>query len=140
MFIIAIDFGTKSIGIAIGQKITYTANPLTTIKYKNKIIFWKKIKNILEKWKPIFIIIGLPLNIDGSMQTITKKAIKFSKEIKSKFNIDVKLQDERLTTIEAKSIIFKQKGFKHLKKNKIDSMSAVIILESWLNKQRKNKK
>ncbi|CAL4325579.1 Putative pre-16S rRNA nuclease [Buchnera aphidicola (Neophyllaphis podocarpi)] len=137
MFIIAIDFGTKSIGIAIGQKITYTANPLKTIKCKNKIIFWKKIKNILEKWKPIFIIVGLPLNIDGSIQNITKKAIKFSKEIKSKFNIDVKLQDERLTTIEAKSIIFKQKGFKHLKKNKIDSMSAVIILESWLNKQRR---
>ncbi|WP_343188597.1 Holliday junction resolvase RuvX [Buchnera aphidicola (Neophyllaphis varicolor)] len=137
MFIIAIDFGTKSIGIAIGQKITYTANPLNAIKCKNKIIFWKKIKNILEKWKPIFIIVGLPLNIDGSIQNITKKAIKFSKEIKSKFNIDVKLQDERLTTIEAKSIIFKQKGFKHLKKNKIDSMSAVIILESWLNKQRR---
>ena len=66
-------------------------------------------------------------------QNITKKKEKFASLLKNKFNILVKMHDERLTTVEARSVIFQKGGFKQLKKINIHSLSAVIILESWLD-------
>ncbi|CAL4043880.1 Putative pre-16S rRNA nuclease [Buchnera aphidicola (Tetraneura ulmi)] len=132
MTIIAFDFGTKSIGVAIGQKLTYTARPLTSITTKKGIPDWINLKKIFLEWKPICVVVGLPLNIDGSKQKVTYQSERFAKQIKKKFGTKVYLHDERLTTIEAKNLIFKYKGYKFLKKNLIDSQSAAIILESWL--------
>ncbi|CAL4325504.1 Putative pre-16S rRNA nuclease [Buchnera aphidicola (Eriosoma grossulariae)] len=133
MFIIAFDFGTQNIGLAVGQKITLTAQPLTAIPSKNGDPNWDIIKKILFEWNPMIIIVGLPLNMDGSKQEITYRTEIFAQNLKNKFHFPVKLQDERLSTIEAKSILFQRYGFKSLIKNKIDSISAMIILESWLN-------
>ncbi|XRX43068.1 MAG: Holliday junction resolvase RuvX [Buchnera aphidicola (Tetraneura sorini)] len=133
MTILAFDFGTKNIGIAIGQKFTYTARPLTSITSRRGVPNWINLKKIFLEWKPVCVVVGLPLNIDGSKQKITYQSEKFAKQIKKKFNIKVYLHDERLSTIEAKNLIFKRKGYKFLKKKFIDSQSAAIILESWLS-------
>ncbi|HET9678690.1 MAG TPA: Holliday junction resolvase RuvX [Buchnera sp. (in: enterobacteria)] len=133
MTILAFDFGTKNIGIAIGQKFTYTARPLTSITSQRGIPNWTNLKKIFLEWKPICVVVGLPLNIDGSKQKITYQSEKFARQIKKKFNIEVYLHDERLSTIEAKNLIFKRKGYKFLKKKFIDSQSAAVILESWLS-------
>ncbi|XRY30730.1 MAG: Holliday junction resolvase RuvX [Buchnera aphidicola (Tetraneura akinire)] len=133
MTILAFDFGTKNIGIAIGQKFTYTARPLTSITSQRGIPNWTNLKKIFLEWKPICVVVGLPLNIDGSKQRITYQSEKFARQIKKKFNIEVYLHDERLSTIEAKNLIFKRKGYKFLKKKFIDSQSAAVILESWLS-------
>ncbi|BGI51600.1 MAG: Holliday junction resolvase RuvX [Buchnera aphidicola (Ceratovacuna japonica)] len=130
---ISFDYGTKNIGVAVGQKITNTGNILNYIKSKNKKYIWKKIEEIIKYWKPKSIIVGLPLNMDGTEQSITKKTKKFAIEINKKFNIKVYMHDERLSTIEAKRILF-EKGFKNLTKNKINSTSALVILESWFFK------
>ncbi|CAL4044032.1 Putative pre-16S rRNA nuclease [Buchnera aphidicola (Pemphigus populi)] len=131
MNILSFDFGIKNIGVAVGQKLTFTAHALNALPAKLGIPNWNQINSLLLEWEPQSIIVGLPLNIDGSKQKITKRAEKFAKLIKKKFFLPVKLHDERLSTVEAKSILFEKGGFKALKKNKIDSMSAVIILESW---------
>lgn len=127
------DYGTKNIGVAIGQKITNTGNILKSVKIKKNFLDWKKIEKIIKYWNPKTIIVGLPLNMNGTEQKITKKTKNFAKKIKKKFNLKVFLHDERLSTIEAKNILFSS-GDKKLTKNKIDSTAALIILESWLSK------
>ncbi|WGO82927.1 Holliday junction resolvase RuvX [Arsenophonus apicola] len=129
--IIAFDFGTLSIGIAIGQEITATARPLTAIKAKDGKPNWSEIEKILQEWQPELAIVGLPLNMDGTEQPISNQARKFANRLHGRFGIQVTLHDERLTTIEARAQLFNQGGYRALNKSKIDSISAVIILESW---------
>ncbi|WAI18914.1 MAG: Holliday junction resolvase RuvX [Buchnera aphidicola (Brevicoryne brassicae)] len=133
MIVIAFDFGIKNIGIAVGENITKKGRPLRVLNAHNGIPNWNTVKNLLKYWKPKFLIVGLPLNINGTKQNITKKTEKFARLLKNKFNILVKMHDERLTTVEARSVIFQKGGFKQLKKINIHSLSAVIILESWLD-------
>ncbi|QTM69041.1 Holliday junction resolvase RuvX [Buchnera aphidicola (Hormaphis cornu)] len=133
MFILGLDFGTKNIGVAIGQKVTKTANALHPIKANQGIPNWNSIKSILVEWQPSLIIIGNPLNINGSKQKITKKVETFANSIFKIFHIPIVLHDERLSTIEAKSFLFNTYGYRSLSKKNIDSFSAVMILESWLD-------
>ncbi|CAL4043563.1 Putative pre-16S rRNA nuclease [Buchnera aphidicola (Phyllaphis fagi)] len=135
MFILSFDFGTKNIGVAIGQKITLTATSLDAIKVKNGKPNWNQISALILYWKPKLIIIGYPLNMDGTKQKITRKVKKFSQSLYKRFAIQIYFHDERLTTKEAKSYLFAQGGYKNLKKDKIDSLSAVLILESWLKRK-----
>ncbi|AAO27197.1 hypothetical 16.0 kDa protein [Buchnera aphidicola str. Bp (Baizongia pistaciae)] len=131
MIIIALDFGTKNIGVAVGQNYTNTARSLPSIKVKNKKLNIEKLNKLIDEWKPNAIVVGHPLNIDGTKQKITQCSENFSKKLKNIFKIPILLHDERLSTVEAKAILFEKYGYKSLKKERIDSMSAVIILESW---------
>ncbi|QIQ42109.1 MAG: Holliday junction resolvase RuvX [Buchnera aphidicola (Microlophium carnosum)] len=133
MIVIAFDFGIKKIGVAVGENITKKGRPLNVLNAQNGHPNWSVVKKIIQYWQPKYIIVGLPLNINGTKQDITNQSEKFANLLKYKFNIIVKMHDERLTTVEAKSIIFKKDGFKALKQDKIHSYAATIILESWLN-------
>ncbi len=125
------DFGTKSIGVAVGQRITGTARPLPAIKAQDGTPDWNIIERLLKEWQPDEIIVGLPLNMDGTEQPLTARARKFANRIHGRFGVEVKLHDERLSTVEARSGLFEQGGYRALNKGKVDSASAVIILESY---------
>ncbi|WP_419692909.1 Holliday junction resolvase RuvX [Mannheimia haemolytica] len=129
--VIAFDFGTNSIGCAVGQSITGTAQGLTTFKAQDGIPNWEEIGKLLQDWKPDMLVVGLPLNMDGTEQPLTQRARKFANRLNGRFNLPVELQDERLTTVEAKAEIFSRGGYKALKKDKVDYISACLILESW---------
>lgn len=133
--VIAFDFGMRSIGLAIGQTITATAQPLNAVAAKKGCPDWHKIAAILTEWQPDYLVIGLPLNMDGTEQPLTKKARQFGQELQCRFGYPVNMQDERLTTAEAKAHIFAHGGYRALQKDKIDTISAVLILESWLENQ-----
>ncbi|HHF7281506.1 Holliday junction resolvase RuvX [Haemophilus influenzae] len=128
---LAFDFGTKSIGCAIGQSITGTAQALPAFKAQDGIPNWEAIEKCLKEWKPDIVIVGLPLNMDGTEQNLTLLARKFANRLQGRFGVNVHLQDERLTTTQARSEIFERGGFKALKKGKVDGISACLILESW---------
>ena len=132
--IIAFDFGTFSIGAAIGQDVTRTANPLCSFKARDGIPNWQAIEKVLDEWQPDLLIVGLPLNMDGTEQPLTARARKFANRLHGRFGYQVQLQDERLSTVEAKSRIFASRGYRALEKGHIDATSAVIILESWFEK------
>ncbi|MFC0309669.1 Holliday junction resolvase RuvX [Gallibacterium trehalosifermentans] len=129
--VMAFDFGTQSIGCAIGQSITETAQALPAFKAQDGIPNWEAIKKCLDEWQPDIVVVGLPLNMDGTEQEITQRAKKFANRLYGRFGVKVELQDERLTTTEARSEIFARGGFRALNKGKIDSISACVILESW---------
>ncbi|MEW6998422.1 Holliday junction resolvase RuvX [Colwelliaceae bacterium BS250] len=130
--LLGFDFGTKYIGIAVGQEITRTASPVRAIKAKEGIPNWDDISAIIKEWQPDALVIGLPLNMDGSEQEITIRARKFAKRLSGRFGVEIVLQDERLTTADAKAQLFEQGGYRNLQKDNIDCQSAVIILESFM--------
>ncbi|WP_114196215.1 Holliday junction resolvase RuvX [Edaphovirga cremea] len=131
--IIAFDFGTKSIGAAIGQEITGTARPLTSFKAQEGSPDWQKVEKILKEWQPDLVVVGLPLNMDGTEQPVTAQARKFANRLHGRFGVQIELHDERLSTVEARSHLFDRGGFKALDKGSVDAASAVIILESWFD-------
>lgn len=129
--LLAFDFGTKSIGVAIGQRITGTARALTALKAQDGTPEWKRIENLLKEWQPEAVVVGLPLNMDGTEQLLTARARNFANKIHGRFGTKVILHDERLSTVEARSGLFERGGFRALDKGSVDSASAVIILESY---------
>ena len=125
--LLGFDFGMKNIGISIGQTITKQARALSTIKANNGSPDWSIISNLITKWQPEAIIIGLPLNMDGSPSEMSIAAERFARRIKGRFNIKVFTHDERLTSFEAKQ---NHQSTNH--QNIIDSIAASLILESWM--------
>lgn len=134
--IIGFDYGTKSIGVAIGQEITGTARPLKALKAKDGIPNWDEIKRILDEWQPDLLVVGYPTDLDGKdLETITPRAKKFANRLHGRFGYSVEMHDERLSTKEARADLFAHGGYRALTKGNIDSQSAVVILESWFENQ-----
>ncbi len=113
------------------SKLLSTTNPLTAIKAQDGTPDWTIIGRLLKEWQPDEVIVGLPLNMDGTEQTLTARARKFANKIHGRFGVAVKLHDERLSTVEARAGLFEHGGFRALNKGSVDSASAVIILESF---------
>lgn len=130
--IMAFDFGTRSIGVAIGQRVTCTARPLTAFKARDGVPNWQQIEKLLNEWRPDTVVVGLPLNMDGSEQPLTARARKFANRLHGRFGVQVVLHDERLSTVVARADLFARGGYRALEKGNVDAGSAVIILESWL--------
>ncbi len=129
--LLAFDFGTKSIGVAIGQRVTGTARPLAALKAQNGTPDWNLLERLLKEWQPDEVVVGLPLNMDGSEQLLTARARNFANKIHGRFGVRIALHDERLSTVEARSGLFAHGGYRALNKGSVDSASAVIILESY---------
>ena len=129
--ILGFDFGKKYIGVAVGQEITGSASPLGSIKANDGIPNWDALGKYLKEWQPDIIVVGLPLNMDGSEQPLTLAARKFGNRIAGRFGVKVAFQDERLTTADAKEQLFARGGYKNLKKDNIDAESARLIIESF---------
>lgn len=129
------DFGTKRIGVAIGQSVTRTARPLATLSAMDGLPRLEEVKALFRKWHPDACVIGIPLNMDGTEQGVTAHARHFQRWLESHFHLPVHAMDERLTTRSAKEQIFEAKGFRGLKKAEVDSVAAQIILQDWLAKE-----
>lgn len=113
--------------------MTGTASPLSAIKAVDGIPNWDHFKILIEQWQPKALLVGLPLNMDGSEQELTNKVNKFAGRLKHKFMLPVFFQDERLSTVDAKARLFELGGYKKLSKDKVDSVSACLIYETWLS-------
>ncbi|MEW9797191.1 Holliday junction resolvase RuvX [Alteromonas sp. CYL-A6] len=133
--VLAFDFGTKSIGIAVGQEITGTASPLAAIKARDGIPDWDELARVFEEWQPDLVVVGLPLNMDGTEQEMTLRARKFANRLHNRYRVRVETSDERLSTADAKAMLFELGGYKKLTKDKVDSVSACVIFSSWIESQ-----
>lgn len=130
--VLGFDFGSKFIGVALGQTSPTLAQPLTSLSVKKGEPPWKEIAKLLQIWSPDALVVGIPLNMNGSEQAITHLARNFLIELKNRFQLPVFPIDERLTTVEARSRLFAMGGYKALKKKSIDSIAAQLIVEMWL--------
>lgn len=131
--VLCFDFGTRSIGVCSGNSATGTASPLPAIRARDGIPDQAALRRLMEEWRPRVCVVGLPLNMDGSEQEMTRRARRFGNRLASSFRVRVAFEDERLTSAEAKAGIFQEGGFRALRdgKGRIDSASACLILEQY---------
>lgn len=133
--ILGLDFGSKRIGVAVGQMVTQTATALSVIKAEQGKPAWEDLDKIIKEWQPAALVVGLPLNMDGTTQAITKQAKNFAKALQEHYNLPVYFADERLSTREARERIFEEGGYRALTSQPVDGMAAKIILTEWLLQQ-----
>lgn len=131
MQIVAFDFGTKKIGVAVGQTATYTSSPLQVILNKDDKVNWNEINKLLNEWKPELIIVGKPLNMDGTDSEIMKQVERFYQKLKKIYDTNFEYIDERLTTFEARQIL------EDTNINNVDANAAKILIDNWfeMNKE-----
>ena len=128
--IMGFDFGTKKIGVAIGQTVTATATPISINRVENGVPNWCVLEKLINQWKPERFVVGLPLNMDDSSSNMSRRAIWFSSELEKRFGIAVSNVDERLSTFEARQIL--KDGATKSRQEDLDDKVAALILESWL--------
>jgi putative Holliday junction resolvase len=131
--VIGFDFGMKRIGVAVGQTITKTARPLDTIQAKDGVANQQAINKVIQKWLPDALIVGVPLNMDGSDQPITQTAKQFAEWLRTHFQLPVYEIDERLTTKDARERLFIEGGYKALQGGQVDRVAAQLILQNWFD-------
>lgn len=124
--LLCFDFGTKRIGVAVGQTLTDTATPLEIIPVRNNRPDWERIGTLINQWQPRALVVGNPLNMDGTRQPFSARADAFAWKLKGRYRLPVLRADERLSTVEARS---RQRNGEH-----VDHVAAQVILESWLRK------
>ncbi|MGY8791674.1 MAG: Holliday junction resolvase RuvX [Pseudomonadales bacterium] len=133
--LLCFDFGTKKIGAAVGQTVTFTASALPIIRAENGEPDWQSLDQLVSQWKPGAILVGMPYNMDGSENEMTSKTQSFIKKLIKRFDLPCHTIDERLSTREAKEISRENaeaSGKKFNDRNEVDSFAAQLLLESWL--------
>ena len=134
--IMAFDYGLRQIGVAYGQTFSATGEGIGIIKASDGVPNWDDIAAILNEWKPNLLLVGLPLNMDGSESELSRLARKFARRLQGRFNLEALMVDERLTSQDAKSSL---KDADYVGENgkidltKVDHFAAALILQSWLN-------
>lgn len=132
MVILSVDYGDARTGVAVCDKMEILASPVGVIHetYEPKVI--AKLKEIIAEKKPELIVVGLPVNMDGSKGERAQKCTLFAEKLKEETGIEVKLYDERLTTVSAHRILSENNVRGQKRKNVVDAVSAVMILESYM--------
>ena len=127
MVVIAFDYGEKKIGLAVGNTETMTSSPISIIKKAKMGFNWDELKEKIMEWEPQKVIIGKPLNMDGTRSDFMTKVERFGKKLASLIDTEIEFFDERLTSFEARQLDEDSKM--------IDDVAAKIILDSWLNNE-----
>ena len=127
--VLAFDFGTRKIGVASGQSITATGSPLSAIACRGQAPDFDRIAALLEEWQPDALVVGLPLNMDGSESELSGRARRFARQLEGRFGKPVFLVDERLSTREARERLGEQ--YRGGPDERVDSMAAVLMIESY---------
>ena len=136
MRILGIDYGEARVGIAITDQLNITVQGLETIQRNgsDKVIL-RRLDEIFKKYEVDTIVVGMPLNMNGTMSERAKITEQFVHKLKCKYNkMEIHTIDERLTTVEAHKTMNFLEVNKNKKKNIVDTISAVYILETYLNK------
>ena len=135
--LLGFDFGLSRIGIAVGQELTATARPLTTLTSQQQRPDWSAIGRIIEEWQPDLAIVGIPRHADGSASEMTTAALRFSRQLAGRYHLAIDTIDERLSSVAAEAFIA-QAGQLNQRRRRdrctIDQVAAALILESWFNR------
>ena len=133
--LLAFDFGTRRIGVASGQEMLGTGQPLAMLRAKDGIPDWQQIEALLAEWQPDIVLVGLPLNMDDTENEMCARARKFGKRLHGRYHVTVEMVDERLTSYEAKGEVMAGGGSRDFGRHGVDDRAAVLILETWCREQ-----
>jgi putative Holliday junction resolvase len=133
MRILGLDFGEKRIGVAVSDSLNIIAQSVGTIERKGIKNDLKKIVGFIKEYRAGRIIVGLPLNMDGTEGKSAKRAIDFVGELKKEVTVEVEMLDERLTTAQGERIFLKANASREKRRKNLDKISAQLILQNYLD-------
>jgi len=131
--VLAFDFGERRIGVAVGEHLIKSANPLITIDSESNEVRFTRITELIQEWQPILLVVGLPLSLDGAETEMTQLCKKFARRLNGRFNLPVALIDERYSSAHASQLL-NQTGIKgRAQKTMLDQVAAQTILQSYFD-------
>lgn len=127
--VLGIDYGVKRLGVAVGQTITGTANPLTTLTVRQGLPDWREFDRIVRNWSPDYVVVGLPVHQDGTEHELAPAILRFVAALRERYDLDVNTIDERLSSHEAQQRLLSSK------RGSVDAYAAQLILETWFSER-----
>ena len=135
MRILGLDYGSKTCGVAISDESETISSPIETIRYNKMSELIKAIKKYIEEYEIKLIVLGNPLNLDGSISTRSEETFKFKEKLEKEFNIQVILEDERLTSKISNDVLIQGDMSRKKRKKVVDWVASVVILQSYLDRR-----
>jgi len=137
MRIIGLDLGTKTLGVAVSDKLGFIASFYKTIFFEgeNYESLIPIVKDLLDEFQTKVVVLGLPKNMDNSLGFASERSINFKKLLEDNLDIEVILEDERLSSVEANNVLIKGDVSRKKRKDKVDSVAASIILQRYLDRR-----
>lgn len=129
--LLGFDFGTRRIGIAVGEGESGLAHPLETIDAEDNATRFARIAGLIAEWRPVALVVGLPLSLEGEAHAMTQRCRRFANQLHGRFNLPVFFVDERLTSAEAAERLREAGGAQRQKKS-LDQLAAQRILQDHL--------
>jgi len=129
--LLGFDYGRRRIGVAVGQRLTQSATPLTTIRARDGKPDWPSVTRLIEEWKPGALVVGIPYHMDGAEQDMTHAAKKFCRQLEGRYRLPVHQAEERLSSW----VVENQLSAREQAGTDIDALSAQIILQDWLQQE-----
>ena len=136
--VLAFDFGVKRIGVAVGEWPLAQAHPLTTIHGEANAERFAAIEALLKEWRPVSLVVGLPVALDGSAHEMTARSTRFANQLRGRFGLDVDYAEERLSSAEAEERL-RESGYNARgAREHLDTLAAQIILQSYFQRLPEN--
>ncbi|HET6936625.1 MAG TPA: Holliday junction resolvase RuvX [Candidatus Angelobacter sp.] len=130
--ILAIDYGSRRMGLAVSDPLGITAQGLETLQRKNKRSDFARLERILREYQVREIVLGNPLRMSGEEGRQSQKVAEFAEELRKRFDVPVHLWDERLTSAEANRLLREAELSIEKRAQAVDRMAAILILQSWM--------
>jgi len=130
--VMAFDFGLRQIGVAMGNSLLGTTQPLPILRAKDGLPEWRVLEDLVDTWRPDLLVVGDPIHMDGSDSELCEQASKFARRLHGRLGLDVAMVDERLSSFEAKYNSREQGHRGDFKRQPVDSLAAELILRTWL--------
>jgi putative Holliday junction resolvase len=134
--ILAFDFGTRRIGVAVGEPSTSLAHPLVTIAEERRDARFAAIGKLIEEWRPTLLVVGVPTHADGSEHALTVRARRFARQLEGRYGVAVALADERYTTRSAAEALTAAGVSTRNQRGVRDQFAAQLILQNYLDQHR----
>lgn len=128
--ILAFDFGLRNIGVAAGNALLRTAEPVTVLRAREGAPDWELVARLIAEWRPDLLLVGDPLNLDGSDSELCALARRFARRLHGRTGIAVEMVDERLSSREAREALRERAG---KRRDRVDAVAAQVILHTWLS-------
>ena len=135
MIYLGLDLGSKTLGLSISDRTATIATSLDVLRYETQEELFSVLEEVVLTKKVDIFVLGNPLNLDGSLSKRSEETIEFKKELEKRFNKEVILQDERLSTVEAERMLISNDTKRKNRKKVIDKIAATIILQGYLDRK-----
>jgi len=134
--VLAFDFGTRRIGVAVGETEVRVAHPLGTLANSRAGEHFERIAELIAAWQPVLLLVGLPTHADGTPHAMSARARGFAAQLRRRFRLPVAFGDERFTTREAAASLRAASPSARIRKQARDSVAAQIVLQDYLDAAR----